>query len=115
MTELSVIISVQPMHPMRKDNYRFVSSDYFQLATLVNTAPAGDYFTCDQTINIDKPDKETCQDFSFTRSCIVTFTKTSGNSLEIGTSEIPAQVIISPNLNTAQLKIKCKMLTSPFI
>ena len=108
MKELSVRIQVQPVKSMRKESYKFMTSDYFTFLPSLTTSSAGTVYVCDLEVNIDKPDTD---DFS----CIVNFTDSTGNTIKIGTDDIPAKVIISPNLNTAALKIQCSMLTSPLI
>lgn len=115
MKELSVRIQVQPVKSMRKQSYNFTTSDYFTFLPSLTTSSAGTVYVCDLEVNIDKPDTDDLIDFSIIRSCIVNFTDSAGNLIKIGTDDIPAKVIISPNLNTAALKIQCSMLTSPLI
>ncbi|MBM6865869.1 hypothetical protein H6A66_11905 [Bacteroides caecigallinarum] len=115
MKELSVRIQVQPVKSMRKESYNFMTSDYFTFLPSLTTSSAGTVYVCDLEVNIDKPDTDDLIDFSMLRSCIVNFTDSAGNLIKIGTDDIPAKVIISPNLNTAVLKIQCSMLTSPLI
>lgn len=115
MKELSVRIRVHPVKSMRKGEYQFMTSDYFTFQPTLSTSAAGTVYVCDLEVHIDKPDIEDMVDFSMFRSCIVEFTDSSGNPIKIGTEEIPAKVIISPNLNTAVFKIQCSMLASPLI
>lgn len=115
MKELSVRIQVHPVKSMRKESYQFMTSDYFTFAPTLSTSTAGPVYVCDLEINIDKPMPDDMIDFSIFRSCIVYFTDSAGNPIKIGTEEIPAKVIISPNLNTALFKIQCSMLSSPLI
>lgn len=115
MKELSVRIQVKPVKTMRKESYHFMTSDYFTFQPSLTTSSAGTVYVCDLEVNIDKPDADDMIDFSMLRSCIVNFIDSSGNPIKIGMDDIPAKVIISPNLNTAVLRIRCSMLTSPLI
>lgn len=115
MKELSVRIQVQPVKSMRKESYQFMSSDYFTFVPMLSISAAGSVYVCDLEVNIDKPVSDDMIDFSIFRSCIVNFIDSAGNPIKIGTEDIPAKVIISPNLNTAVFKIQCSMLTSPLI
>ena len=67
------------------------------------------------TIVIDLPDEETRRTFAVERSAIVTVKTSDRKTHNIGTSNIPARVQISSNLTSANLVIKCKMLTDPLL
>lgn len=115
MKELSVRIQVHPVKAMRKESYEFMTSDYFTFVPTLSISAAGHVYVCDLEVNIDKPVPDDIIDFSIFRSCIVKFTDSTENPIKIGTEEIPAKVIISPNLNTAVFKIQCSMLSSPLV
>ena len=67
------------------------------------------------SIVIDLPDEEARRTFSIERSAIVTIKTSDRKTHNIGTHNIPARVQISSNLTSANLIIKCKMLTDPFL
>ena len=112
MKELSIIISVTPVGIMNKNNYTFIS-DSFSLFPAIETTPAGTLFNCDKDITIELPNRDTIKEFQSQRSVVVSFRDTIGRIINIGTRELPATILISPNLNSAMLIIKCKMLHSP--
>ena len=85
MKELSIQIKVYPVSNMRQDVYRFMA-DEFEFTPVPESSEAG--------------------------RC---FTDTRHRSFRIGDKKIPAIVSISPNLNSATLKIECKMLSSPLL
>ncbi len=112
MKELSIIISVTPVGKMNKGNYTFIS-DPFSFSPVIESTSAGNLFNCDKDITIELPDRDTIKEFQPGRSAIVSFRDTSGRAITIGTQEMPATLSISPNLNSATLILKCKMLHSP--
>lgn len=94
--------------------YDFVADTFSYIPQLTDNE-AGNYWNCDKTIVIDLPDEETSRTFAIERSAIVTIKTSDRKTHNIGTSDIPARVQISSNLNTANLVIKCKMLTDPLL
>lgn len=114
MKELSIIILITPVTNMRKSNYAFIA-DPFTFAPIIEKSSAGNLFNCNQDITIECPDDTTVNEFHSGRYVIVSFRDTSGQTINVGTQEIPATITIFPNLNSATLKIECKMLRSPFL
>lgn len=114
MKELSIIVSITPITNMKKSNYTFLA-DPFTLNPVIEKSPAGSLFNCNQDITIECPDDATINEFHPGRYAIISFRDTSGRTINVGTQEVPATVTISPNLNSATLKIECKMLHSPFL
>lgn len=108
------VILVNPDNHDKKKTYDFVADTFSYIPQLTDN-DAGNYWNCDKTIVIDLPDEETRRAFSIERSVIITI-KTSDRKIHyIGTSDIPARVQISSNLTSANLVIKCKMLTDPLL
>ncbi|RGN43807.1 MULTISPECIES: hypothetical protein [unclassified Bacteroides] len=112
MNELSIIFSVVPVGNMRKSNYQFVA-DPFEIKATPELSDSGLVFNCDNEIVIELPDKKTLEDFSSGQSVLINCQDSSGRKFKIGTQNIPAIAYIAPNLNSAKLFIKCKMLSSP--
>ena len=94
--------------------YDFVADTFSYIPQLTDNE-VGNYWNCDKTIVIDLPDEETRRIFSIERSAIVTIKTSDRKTHNIGTSDIPARVQISSNLTSANLVIKCKMLTDPLL
>lgn len=94
--------------------YDFVADTFSYIPQLTDNE-AGNYWNCDKTIVIDQPDEETRRAFAVERSAIVTVKTSDRKTHNIGTSNIPARVQISSNLTSANLVIKCKMLTDPLL
>lgn len=113
MKELSINILVTPCTKMRKESYRFIA-DEFSLAPTIENSSAGNLFNCSTDIVIDRPDKDTLQEFASGRKVTVQLTDTSNGKVVLGNNDLPAIVSICPYLNSARLKIECKMLQSPF-
>lgn len=114
MRELSIQISVYPVSKMRQDIYRFVA-DEFTFAPVPEDSEAGRCFNCNKDITVDLPPANVIQDFSSGRFAIVEFRDTRYRKFRVGDNKIPAIVSIIPNLNSATLKIECKMLKSPLL
>lgn len=113
MKELSVILRVKPVRKMKKEEYIFFA-DYFSFIPANADSNSGKLFDCSQSITIETPDIDTLKEFECERYAIIYLQDSSGKDIMIGTEDIPALVSISANLNTATLKISCKMLHSPF-
>ena len=114
MKELSVVLKVKPVRKMKKDEYVFWA-DHFSFVPTNSDSTPGRLFDCSQNIAIETPDIETLKEFECERSVIVRLRDSSGNEIAVGTEDIPALLSISANLNTATLRISCKMIHSPFI
>lgn len=95
--------------PEKEKVFDFVADTFSYIPQLTDN-DAGNYWNCDKTFVIDMPNKEARKIFSIERRAIVTI-KTSDRK----THNIPARVQISSNLTSANLIIKCKMLTDPFL
>lgn len=113
MKELSINILITPCTKMRKESYRFIANE-FSLAPTIESSSAGNLFNCNTDIVIDRPDKDTLQEFTSGRKVTIQFTDTSNGKVILGNNDMPAIVSINPYLNSAKLKIECKMLQSPF-
>lgn len=114
MKELSIIISAIPVTNMKKSNYTFIA-DPFTFTPAIEKSSAGNLFNCNKDIIIESPDRDIMNEFHPGRYAIVTFRDTSDQTITVGTQEMPATITICPNLNSAILKIECKMLRSPFL
>ena len=64
---------------------------------------------------IDLPADEVLRLFSIERKAIVMIRTSDRRFYKIGTIEVPARVQISSNITSANLIIKCKMLTDPLL
>lgn len=114
MRELSIQIKVTPVSQMRQEVYRF-TADEFNFSPVPETSEAGRCLNCNKDITIDLPPENVIADFLPGRFAIVEFTDTRHRNIQIGERKLPAIVSIFPNLNSAMLKIECKMLKSPFL
>ena len=117
MIEFSNLIQVTPIvsgnsYPAKV--FQFVADSFSYIPQLTDNE-AGNYWNCDKTIIIDLPDIATRRFFSIERSAIVTIKTSDLRNFQIGTSDTPARVQISSNLTSANLVIKCKMLTDPLL
>lgn len=99
---------------MRQDVYRF-TADEFTFSPLQESTDAGRCLNCNKDITIDLPPLDVTAEFLPGRFAIVEFTDTKHHNIRIGDRKLPAIVSISPNLNSATLKIECRMLRSPFV
>ena len=100
--------------PKKEKVFDFVADTFSYIPQLTDN-DAGNYWNCDKTIVIDLPDEEARREFSIERSAIVTIKTSDRKTHSIGTPDIPARVQISSNLTSANLVIKCKMLTAPLL
>lgn len=114
MRELSIQIRVIPVKQMRQDVYHF-TADEFDFTPVPETSEAGRCLNCNKDITIELPSENVITDFFSGIFAIVEFTDTRHRNIQIGERKLPAIVSISPNLNSATLKIECKMLKSPFL
>ena len=117
MIEFSNLIQVTPTgmgNPNPSKAYEFIADSFSYIPQLTDNE-AGNYWNCDKTIVIDLPDNDTRRFFSIERNAIVTIKSSDRRYYQIGTADIPARVQISSNLTSANLIIKCKMLTDPLL
>ena len=117
MLEFLNTVQVSLVNPTRngqRKKYEFIADTFSYIPQLTDNE-SGNYWNCDKTIVVDLPDEETRRTFSIERSAIVTIKTSDRKSHNIGTADIPARVQISSNLNSANLVIKCKMLTDPLL
>ncbi len=114
MRELSVQIKVYPISLSSENPYRF-TADEFTFDPVLENSEAGMCYNCNKDLIVELPTKEILASFSSGRFAIVEFTDTRNRKVRIGTNKIPAIVYLSPNLNSATLKIECKMLNSPLL
>lgn len=117
MIEFSNLIQVTPINSGKSNPikiYEFVADSFSYIPQLTNNE-AGSYWNCDKTIVIDLPDNSARHFFSIERNATVKIKSSNGRWYQMGTSDIPARVQISSNLTSANLIIKCKMLTDPLL
>lgn len=114
MNELSIVLKVNPVGKMKKDEYQFLADPFSLVPTIADSA-SGKLFDCSKDIVIETPETDVLREFSCARFAIVRLRDSSENDIVIGTKEIPALVSISANLNNSTLKISCKMLNSPYV
>lgn len=114
MRELSVQLVIYPITRMSQDVYR-LTADPFEFNPVPEDSEAGRCFNCAKEITVDIPPDTILRDFSIGKFAIVEFRDTRYRKFQIGDNKIPAIVSLWPNLNTATLKIECKMLKSPLL
>ena len=117
MLEFLNVIQVSLVNPDKhgkKKVYDFVAETFSYIPQLTDN-DACKYWNCDKTIVVDLPNEETRRTLSIERSAIVTIKTSDRKTHCIGTESIPARVQISSNLTSANLIIKCKMLTDPLL
>ncbi|ATV32522.1 pseudouridylate synthase [Prevotella intermedia] len=117
MIEFSNLIQVTPINSAGDSQpkaYEFIA-DSFSYIPQLSDNEAGNYWNCDKTLVIEVPDRDVRRFFSIERNAIVKVKTSDRRYYEIGTPNIPARVQISSNLNSANLVIKCKMLTDPML
>lgn len=115
MIEFLNLIKVKPIISGSSDpakEYEFIA-DTFSYVPQITDDEAGNYWNCDKTIVVELPDSEVLHFFSIERKAIVKVRTSDRRFHQIGTTDIPALVQISSNLTSANLVIKCKMLTNP--
>lgn len=112
--EFSIVIRFIPVNRMQQEEYTFLSEE-FDFSPSSSSDSGGTIFLCDMERVVSRPEKEVLKEFNILRSGILVFRDTSGNMYQVGTSDIPARVMLSPNLNSAQLVVKCSMLQSPLV
>ena len=117
MIEFSNLIEVSPIDSgvgSQPRVYEFIA-DTFSYIPQLSENESGNYWNCDKTLVIEVPNRNAQRFFSIERNAIVKIKTSNSKIYEIGTLDIPARVQISSNLNSANLVIKCKMLTDPFL
>lgn len=114
MKELSIQIKVHPVTKMRQEVYHFTAEE-FEFSPLAEISEAGCCFNCDKDIVISLPPSEVTREFMSGRLAVVEFADTKRRVFRVGDKRIPAIVSVSPHLNTATLRIECKMLQSPLL
>lgn len=118
MIEFSNLIQIMPIGTDSFGHakvYDFVAYSPFSYIPQLTYSEAGNCWNCDKTIVIDLPDSEARRFFSIECNATIKIKTTDGKFHQIGTADIPARVQISSNLTSANLIIKCKMLTDPFL
>ena len=94
--------------------YEFVANTFSYIPQLTDS-DAGSFWNWDKTLVIDLPADEVLRLFSIERKAIVMIRTSDRRFYKIGTIEVPARVQISSNITSANLIIKCKMLTDPLL
>lgn len=90
-------------------------ADPFDFQPVVSDDSGGLSYNCDKTFIIDTPDADTLQKFSIPRQAMVKLFGSDGTQYIIGTSAVPARVLICRHLQRSQLQIHCKMLRNPLL
>ena len=90
-------------------------ADSFDFQPVPSDDSGGLSYNCDKTLVIDTPDAETLQKFSIPRKALVKLFGSDGTQYIIGTSAVPARVLICRHLQRSQLQIHCKMLRNPLL
>lgn len=117
MVEFSNLIQVFPVDGLKNNPnkmYEFVA-DLFSYIPQSTDSEAGICWNCDKTLVIDLPTEDARRFFSIERKALVKIKTSDRRCYKIGTPDIPARVLVSSNLNTCNLIIKCKMLTDPLL
>lgn len=117
MIEFSNLIQVFPVDGLKNNPdkmYEFVA-DFFSYIPQSTDSEAGIFWNCDKTLVIDLPTEDVRRFFSIERKALVKIKTSDRRYYNIGTPDIPARILISSNLNSCSLSIKCKMLTDPLL
>lgn len=114
MRELSIQICIYPVTSMRQEVYR-LTADAFDFNPVPEDSEAGRCFNCNKDITVDLPHDNVLRDFATSKFAIVEFRDTRYRKFQVGEKKIPTIVTIFPNLNSATLRIECKMLKSPLL
>lgn len=114
MKELSIHIKIHMYQNSHSYTYGFMCEE-FDFDPTPEESNAGIIYNCDKDIVIEKPSSDVLKEFMTAKDSIVEISDTKGKHYRIGNNQIPAYVSIVPHLNTATLKIRCKMLFSPLI
>lgn len=109
MKELSTIVEICPLN--EPTPFRFLV-DNFNIEPILEESASGILYNCDKELYTD--DAKPTNRFTTPVSSIVILKDTAGNEIRIGTSTIPAKVMIQPYHNRRRINIKCKMLHSPY-
>ena len=112
MIEFSNFITVAPLGG--KTTFDFIVDEFASYAPTTSDDAAGLCWNCDRTWIIDIPSSDVLSYFSIYRSVIITIRSQSRN-YQIGSGNMPAKVIITPNLAKAQLIMTCKSLKHPLL
>lgn len=95
-----------------KKGYPFQTDD-FSVTVKQSDSDSGLLYNVEETVVIDSPTEEIRRVFRANRSVILRLCSSDGVFL-IGTKTIPAQIILTGQLNKSQLSFKCSCLSSPF-
>lgn len=114
MKEFSNLIRVKPLSFGNGEELTLVA-DRVELSPSTDESEAGVLMNCNATITCDRPGDASILDiFRIPRECIVTVRDSDRQEYQIGSSSIPARVILIPFLNKVNLQISCKQVASPF-
>ena len=111
MKELSTVIH---LHRIGVDEDIILFSNTFDFVPTTESSAGGTLYNCSQELVIESVTKTVYSLFSQPQSSVVTFRDNNGSDVEIGSTDIPAQVTIFPYLNSARLSLSCKMRESPY-
>lgn len=114
MRELSIHIKVFMLNSKTQNPYTFIADDV-SFSPVPEVSDAGTCYNCSVDIPIELPTPKILSAFSQGRFTQVEFTDTKGKRIRIGNKDTPAITSITPLLNSATLKIDCKMLESPLL
>lgn len=112
MLDFSNLITVAPLEG--NATFDFFVDEFVSYAPTTSDDAAGTCWNCDRTWIIDLPSSAVLLFFSIYRSAIITI-RSHGRTFTIGTKDIPAKVMISPNLAKAQVIMTCKALKHPLL
>ena len=112
MIEFSNFITVESLDG--KTTFEFVVDEFASYAPTTSDDAAGLCWNCDRTWIIDLPSSDVLSYFSIYRSVIITI-RSKLRTYQIGSINMPAKVMITPNLAKAQLIMTCKSLKHPLL
>lgn len=125
MKELSGVIEIYPLSGLSANlsytdlvSGRFEKFDFHASALNLEITPTesngGTLYNCDKDIVVDYMDQKDISRLRLRTSCIIRLKTMEGNDIFLGTFNIPATVLVTPNLQRYRLSIKCNMLESPY-
>lgn len=88
-------------------------ADDVSLTPKVINDKSGTLYTIQEDLTIEKVDKSISSIFRTPRSSILHFYSDKGDSIWVGSLDLPAKVSITTHLNREQLNLDCKSYQSP--
>jgi len=108
MRELSQHIRVTPVQGSVTDPFDFMADRPFSLQLSCESDDGGTYWKCDKTVTVELPPAATQVFFRFRRSCVVDVWDNEGTQYRLGSDDMPARVLFTRYLNTAELRFECE-------